>query len=129
MPETEIPALECIANWRLAAGGSPFDEVRVGAENQLTLALRHLFAMAEEHPELRASGEFQALASNLWSVEESLNNARRRYNATVSDYNHRIQTFPGSLMARLLGLQPKPFIEISCPEDRRTAAIELQKPA
>jgi len=67
------------------------------AESELTGALRHLWVMVNEHPELRVSTEFQALARNLEHVEESLGNARRRYNSTVRDYNCRIRTFPAIL--------------------------------
>src|ERR1035438_2496881 len=92
MPPIRIGTFEHIANWRSAAAGTTFDEVRVEAENQLTGALRHLLAMAEEHPQLRASEEFQALEQNLKTVEDSLRNARRDYNATVRDYRSEEHT-------------------------------------
>jgi len=99
MRPIKVGAFEHIAKWRSAAAGTSFDEVRVQAENQLTGALRHLFAMAEEHPQLRACEEFKALEQNLMSVEESLRNAQRDYNATVRDYNRRVRMFPGNLLA------------------------------
>lgn len=129
MPAIKIGTFESIAKWRSTAGGTSFGEVRVGAENQLTGALRHLFAMAEEHPELRTSAEFQALAQNIESVEESLRNARRRYNATASDYNHRIGVFPGNLVAALLRLQPKPLLDLSSETEQEKLATKLHKPA
>ena len=119
-----IGASEHIANWRSAAGGKGFDAARVAAENQLTGALRHLFAMAEEHPQLRASEEFQALEQNLKTVEDSLRNARRDYNATVRDYNRRVRMFPGNLLAGLLGLQPKPLFELSPVEAKDSVAVK-----
>jgi LemA protein len=129
MPAIRLGTFESVAKWRSTAGGTSFGEVRVGAENQLTGALRHLFAMAEEHPELRTSAEFQALAQNLESVEESLRNARRRYNRTVADYNHRIRVFPGKLVAALLGLQPRPLLDLSSETGQENPAAQLQKPA
>ncbi|MGO9228242.1 MAG: LemA family protein [Bryobacteraceae bacterium] len=125
MPAIKIGTFESIANWRSAAAGTTFDEVRLGAENQLTGALHHLFAMADEHPELRASEEFQLLAQNIESVEESLRNARSRYNATVRDYNERIARFPGNLLARVLGLKPKPFFGLPASEEKLRAASKL----
>jgi LemA protein len=100
-----------IARWRSAAAGSTFDGVRVAAEDRLTEALRHLFALAEEHPQLRASFEFQSLEQALEAVEESLRKAWRDYNAAVRDYNRRIEVFPGKLLAGLLGFQPRPSLE------------------
>jgi len=129
MPAIKVGTFESIAKWHSAVGGSSYDDVRVGAEHQLTLALRHLFAMAEEHPELRESGEFQALALNIESVEESLRNARRRYNVTVREYNARIRKFPGNLLARLLRLQPKPYIDLSSEEELEFVAVEPHRTA
>ena len=129
MPPIRIGASEHIANWRSAAGGTGFDEVRVAAENQLTGALRHLFAMAEEHPQLRACEEFKTLEQNLKSVEDSLRNARRDYNATVRDYNRRVRMFPGKILAGLLGLQPKSFCELSSAEEKDSAAVEFREPS
>jgi LemA protein len=122
MPASRVGAFEHIAKWRSTAAGTTFDEVRVAAENQLTGALRHLFAMAEEHPQLRASEEFKALEQNLMSVEESLRNARRDYNTAVRAYNRRVQMFPGKLVASLLGLQPKPLFDLSPAEEKESAA-------
>jgi len=127
MPPIRIGAFEHIAKWRSAAAGTTFDEVRVAAENQLTGALRHLFAMVDEHPQLRASEEFIALEQNLKSVEESLRNARRDYNATVRDYNRRVRMFPGSLLAGLLGLRPKPLFDLSAPKEKESAAVKYHE--
>jgi LemA protein len=80
--------------------------------------------MAEEHPQLRASEEFQALEQNLKTVEDSLRNARRDYNATVRDYNRRVRMFPGNLLAGLLGLQPKPLFELSPVEAKDSVAVK-----
>jgi len=127
MPPTRIGTFEHVAKWRSAAAGTTFDELRVAAENQLTAALRHLFAMAEEHPQLLASEEFQALEQNLKSVEESLGNARRDYNAAVRVYNRRVRMFPGSLLAGLLGLQPKPLFDLSSPKQKGSAAVKVHE--
>jgi LemA protein len=124
MTSLRIETLESIARLRSAAGGSAFDEVRLEAESELTGALRHLWVMVNAHPELRASAEFQALARNLEHVEESLRNARRRYNSTVRDYNYRIQKFPGNFMAALLGLRPKPLLDLSCLDEGTRAAAD-----
>lgn len=124
MASVKIETLETIAAWRAAAGASAFAEVRVEAENELTAALRHLFAMADEHPELRTIEEFQALARNLEHVEESLRHARRRYNSTVRNYNRRIGVFPGSLLARLLGLRPKPLLDLNSVGENESGVME-----
>ena len=105
-----------IANWQSAAAGS-IGEVRAAAENQLTDALRHLLTMTAEHPQLRASHEFQALERSLTSVETSLHHARTDYNAAVRAYNRRVRKFPVRLFAGLMGLRPKPLLEFSLPTE------------
>jgi LemA protein len=119
--------LESVAKWQSVATGTGIDRVRVEAENQLSGALRHLLALADQHPELRASAEFQALAQTIENVEESLHGARRRYNSTVLDYNRRIRTFPGYFLAALLGLRPQPLLSLPAEETAASAAIESPK--
>ena len=77
--------------------------------------------MADEHPKLRASLEFQSLEQTLEAVDESLRKAWRDYNSTVLDYNRRLEMFPGKLLAGLLGLQPKPFIELRSSQEEEAA--------
>jgi LemA protein len=122
-----IEPLEAIAKWRSAVGGTSYEEVRLGAENQLTGALRHFVHLAEQDPKLCASGEYQVLAQAVESVEELIANARRRYNDATRDYNQRIATFPGNLLALLLGLQPKPYLDLLPEEQDRSAAPESFK--
>jgi len=117
MPPIKTGAFEHIDKWQSVASGSSFNEVRLAAEDELTDALTHMFAMADEHPQLRESGEFKALELTLTAVDVSLRNARRAYNSTVRDYNRRIGAFPGKLLAGLLGLEPKPYFEMACPDD------------
>lgn len=127
MTATKPGTFESVAKWHSVAAGSSLDEVRVEAENQLSGALHHLLAMADQHPELRGSAEFQALAQTIESVEESLGAARRRYNSTVVAYNRRIRTFPGFFLAALLGLRPKPLLSVPSGEAAASAARERRK--
>jgi LemA protein len=95
------------------------------AENQLTGALRQLFAVAEAYPQLRASEQFTSLTQALQEVEDALQNARRYYNAVVRDYNTRLQSFPANMFAGALGFQPKQFFELSSPQDREVPQVKF----
>jgi len=82
-----------------------------GANNMLTQALRHLFAVAENYPELKASTNFMELQKELSDIEEKIAFSRQFYNQNVLDYNNRIQTFPNAVIARNFGFKEAEFFE------------------
>ncbi len=81
------------------------------ANNMLTGALRHLFAVAENYPELKASQNFMDLQNELSDIEEKIAFARQFYNTNVLSYNNGIQTFPAVVMANMFNFQPADFFE------------------
>lgn len=81
------------------------------ANNMLTGALRHLFAVAENYPELRASENFQDLQRELSDIEEKIAFSRQFYNANVLDYNNRIQVVPTVFIANMFGFTREEFFE------------------
>ena len=101
----------------IAAGAEPPAD-RATAETALSGALKSLFAVAEAYPQLQAVQEFKDLSSNLTATEDTLQYARRYYNAQVRDYNTAIATFPGLVLAPLMGFTPYQFFEMEAPADR-----------
>jgi LemA protein len=81
------------------------------ANNLLTQALGHVFAVAEAYPQLHASENFMGLRSDLRDVEEKIAYARQFYNRNVLDYNTRIDTYPDALIARNFDFTPAEFFE------------------
>jgi len=81
------------------------------ANNQLSQALRSLFAVAESYPQLRASENFMALQNELTDIEEKIAYARQFYNRNVTDFNTRIQVVPNVFIANMFGFQPFEFFE------------------
>jgi LemA protein len=81
------------------------------ANNLLTQALGHVFAVAEAYPQLRASENFMSLRSDLRNVEEKIAFARQFYNRNVLDYNTRTDTYPDALIARNFAFAPAEFFE------------------
>jgi LemA protein len=79
------------------------------ANNMMTGALRHLFAVAENYPQLRASENFMDLQNELTDTEEKIAFARQFYNRNVMDFNTKILVFPTVFMARTMNLQPFDF--------------------
>src|SRR5713101_5663972 len=68
------------------------------AEGVLTAALRQVFALAEAYPQLRAVESFTQLQQTLNQIEDSVQNARRYYNAVVRDLNTKIAAFPSNII-------------------------------
>jgi LemA protein len=121
----EKGTFENIAKYRSAAMQATGPADRAQAESQLTTALRGLFAVAENYPQLRASEQFTSLQSSLSEVEDSIQNSRRYYNAVVRDLNTRIQSFPSNLIAGMFGFTPRQFFEMDSPADRQNVQVKF----
>jgi LemA protein len=107
----ERETFENVTNARamLQQAGGPAEAAQ--ANNQLTQALRSLFAVAEAYPQLRASENFMALQKELADIEEKIAYARQFYNRNVTDFNTRIQVFPNVMIANMFNFQPFEFFE------------------
>ena len=78
-----------------------------GAQRQLGSALQHLLVIAENYPDLKASGGFRDLQVQLEGTENRIAVARGRYITAVREYNVLLRQFPGVVTAKLMGYQPK----------------------
>jgi LemA protein len=92
------------------ATGSPAEQA--AAEGPLVAALRQLFAVVENYPDLKANQNFLALQSELTNTEDRLQTARRFYNANVRDYNQRVQSFPSNVIANMFRFEEEEFFEV-----------------
>ena len=81
------------------------------AQGQLAGALSRLLVVIERYPELKSNQNFLTLQSQLEGTENRIAVERRRFNEAVRDYNTRLALFPGSVLARAAGFQPKAFFE------------------
>lgn len=81
------------------------------ADNALTQALRSLFAVVENYPDLKANQNFLELQRELTDTEDKIAYARQFYNANVQRYNEKIVTVPSSFVAALFRFQPAEFYE------------------
>ncbi|MGZ5354354.1 MAG: LemA family protein, partial [Actinomycetota bacterium] len=93
-----------------AATGTPGQQA--AAEGPLVAALRQLFAVVENYPDLKANQNFLALQAELGNTEDRLQTARRFYNANVRQYNERVQQFPSTIVARVFHFEQEEFFEI-----------------
>src|SRR5438067_7810737 len=113
----EKGTFEDIAKYRSMAMQATAPADRAQAENQLTQSLKSLFAVAENYPQLQASGQFQQLQNSLNGLEGDIQNSRRYYNAVVRDLNTKIQSFPTNVLAGMFGFKLRQFFE--APEGER----------
>ena len=81
------------------------------ADNVLTGALRSLFAVSENYPQLRANENFLELQRELSDIEEKIAFARQFYNRNVVDFNTRIQVFPSVIIANMFNFERFEFFE------------------
>ncbi len=100
-----------IARARAAVAGASTPQDADTANQQLGGALKSLFAVAEDYPDLKASTNFLELQRQLADVEEELAFARRYYNATVEDLNTMTETFPSNLVANGFGFERRAYFD------------------
>jgi LemA protein len=120
----ERETFERVTQARSSAQGASGPAEQAQAENFLTQALRQLFAVAEDYPELRASENFQNLQEELGETEDKIAVSRQIYNDTVLTYNNKVQQIPTNLVAAATGFKAREFFE-GGPEAEQAPAVEF----
>lgn len=88
------------------------------ADNMLTNALKSLFAVAENYPNLRASENFKQLQEELSDTETKVAASRQFYNTNVLDLNNTLEQFPSNLVGQWFGFQKEEFFKASANEQK-----------
>jgi len=94
------------------------------ADNLLSGALKSLFAVAENYPELKANNNFMQLQGRISELEEKIADRREFFNDDVNTYNIRIQQLPDVFIANMMSLQRKDLFKVA-EEDRRDVEVKL----
>ncbi|MBU0727242.1 LemA family protein [Patescibacteria group bacterium] len=97
------------------------------AENMLSGALKSLFAIAENYPDLKANENFLQLQNELVDTEDKIQSARRFYNSVTRDFNTKIQQFPNSIIANIFKFQEEEFFEIQDEEQKENVEVSFSK--
>ena len=95
------------------------------AENMLTDALKSLFAVSENYPDLKANENFLQLQNELVDTEDKIQAARRFYNGIVRDFSTKIQQFPGNIVANMFTFKEEGFFEIKDEVQRENVDVSL----
>ena len=95
------------------------------AENMLTGALKSLFAVVENYPDLKANQNFLMLQEELAGTEGKIAYARQFYNDNVMKFNLKQQVFPSNIIANTFNFKEKEYFEIEEPEARRPVEVKF----
>jgi LemA protein len=125
----EKGTLEAVISARNRAMTATGPADKAQAENVLSGALKSLFALAEAYPQLRAVESFTSLQSSLSEIEDTVQNARRYYNAVVRDLNIKIQQFPANMVAGMLGFRTREFFELTAAAEREAPKVSFNTPS
>ncbi|MFY9457564.1 MAG: LemA family protein [Candidatus Spechtbacterales bacterium] len=121
----ERGVLESVTNARTATLGAKTQRETQEAENMLTGALKTLFAVSENYPDLKASSNFVELQREIRDTEDKIMAARRFYNNTVMTLNTKIESFPPNLMAKIFKFKQAELFEVEVEGVRETPAVKF----
>ncbi len=121
----EREVLEAVTKARTAWMNASTINDNAGADQMAAGALKTLFAVSENYPELKANQNFLLLQEELTGIENKIAYARRRYNATVMVLNTLIQKFPTNLLANLFKFRPLDYFALESDQAREVPNVDL----
>ncbi len=121
----EQQTLMAVTQARAASMNAASIGQKATADLMLTGALRGLFAVAENYPQLKANEKFLRLQARISELEERIADRREFFNDDVNTYNTRIGQIPEVLIASFLNMKPRGFFKVS-DEDRRLVEVKFQ---
>src|SRR5438445_650403 len=107
----ERGTFESVTNARANALNAQGPAQQAQAENQITSALKSLFAVAEAYPDLKANQNFLALQEELTATEDRIAYARQFYNDSVMKYDNKIQSIPSNVIAAMFGFKSREYFK------------------
>ena len=100
------------------------DNEKINTNVKLTSGINRIMALAEAYPELKANENFKDLSDQLIRIEDEIANSRKYYNATVREFNNKVEMFPSNIIAKIFGYKVKEMFEAN-PEERENIKISL----
>ncbi len=120
----EKSTLENITKARSAIMNASSVKETADADNMLTGALKTLFAVAENYPDLKANQNFIQLQQRITGIENQIADRREFYNDSVNIYNIKIESFPDMIVARMMGYQKKDLFRAT-EQDKQDVKVEF----
>jgi len=122
----ERQTLEAVTQARATAMNAASIPQKAQADALLTSALRSLFVVAEQYPQLKADQNFLALQNRISELEERIADRREFFNDDVNAYNTRIAQLPDVLLARVMKLQPRQMFQVN-EQERQQVEVKLAR--
>ncbi|HEY2997660.1 MAG TPA: LemA family protein [Acidimicrobiales bacterium] len=119
----ERETLDAVITARNAGMNATGPEQQAAAENQLTGALKSLFALSEAYPDLKANTNFLQLQEELTGTEGRIAYARQFYNDTVYRYNTKVQSFPANTLANRFKFAEREYFRA---DDEARGSVDVQ---
>jgi LemA protein len=120
----ETAAIKAVTDARKALVSAKGVEKKVAADKNLETALKTIFAIAENYPNLKANENFLELQRELSATEDKIAYSRQFYNDSILTYNDLCKTFPGIVFARIYGRNPREYLQIS-DSDKKNVKISF----
>lgn len=121
----EKEAIKAVTEARKALVGAKGIEQKVKADNKLESALKTIFAIAENYPDLKANTNFLELQRELATTEDKIAYSRQYYNDSILSYNNLCKTFPGVFFANLYSKKSKDYLKIAEAE-RKVVKVKFE---
>jgi len=121
----ETQAFQSVTEARAKALGAQTVDEKAKAENNLSSALKSIFAVAEAYPQLRAVESFVNLQNELSDTENKIQAARRFYNGNVRDLNTKIEVFPSNLIAGMFNFKKQEFFELDDASEKEPVKVQF----
>ena len=121
----EKETLENVTNARTSFlnAGSPNE--KLAADNMLSWALKSLFAVSENYPDLKANQNFLQIQTELSDIENKIAAARRFFNSSINEYNSTIESFPTNIIAKLFGFKYEEFFAIKNEVEKEVPKVKF----
>lgn len=94
-------------------------------ETDISSLLKNIVLVAEAYPDLKASRNFLEFQQQLIEIEDQLQYARRYYNGAVRNYNIRVESFPGNMIAGIFNFKPSDYFEIKFATEKLSPKVKL----
>jgi LemA protein len=121
----ERQTLEAVIAARNQAVSAQGVGAQIQAEGALGAALGRLMVVTESYPDLKANANFLSIQEELTSTENKIGFARQYYNDTATNYNTKLEMFPGNMVAGAFGFQPAPLFQIERAEEREVPKVKF----
>ena len=98
---------------------------KLAADNMLSWALKSLFAVSENYPDLKANQNFLQLQTELADIENKIASTRRFFNSSTNEYNSSIESFPTSIIAKIFWFKKENFFAITNEVEKATQKVQF----